>query len=260
HASIVQRKRYESCKMTVPTELKLNRAYRRLVIVMSQDQVQDIPILRIRPSRLLFLRPLGPRDFAKIAELSESMKAVGQLEPILVSEQLSDGSYEVVFGNHRFEACKRLGWQTIRCHVRTSLNVASSTGAALEGLVGVRIHPEHVPLLAVVLQQMGFTDPIFQERKKGQRFGLSRHLSSLLEWHVRGFADGMLDSEVEISRNWLQHLAARSGSYFSPLLGILDRIGIPFSAAGGIPPDAAYVYLPELFGQMIPLKVPSITL
>jgi sulfiredoxin len=230
---------------------------------MSQDQVRDIPIRQIRPSRLLYLRPLGPRDAAKIAELSESMNAVGQLEPILLSERLSDGSYEVVFGNHRLEACKRLGWQTIRCYVRTSLldvNPASPTGAALEGLVGVRIHPEHVPLLAVVLQQMGFTDPIFQERKKGQRFGLSKLLSSLLEWHVRGFADGMLDSEVEISRNWLQHLAARSGSYFSPLLRILDKIGIPFSAVGGIPPDAAHVYLPEVFGQMIPIQVPSTTL
>jgi len=229
---------------------------------MSQDQVQDIPIRQIRASRLLLLRPLGPRDFAKITELSESMKAVGQLQPILVSERLSDGSYEVVSGTHRYEACKRLGWQAIRCYVRTNLldvNVAGSPGAALEGLVGVQIHPEHFPLLAVILQQMGFTNPIFQERKKGQRFGLSRPVSSLLEWHVRGFADGMLDSEVEISRNWLQHLAARSGSYFSPLLRILDRIGIPFSVVGRILPDAAYVYLPELFGQMIPIEVPSIT-
>jgi uncharacterized ParB-like nuclease family protein len=229
---------------------------------MAPDQVQDIPIRQIRPSRLLLLRPLGPLDFAKIAELSESMKSVGQLQPILVSERLSDGSYEVVSGTHRHEACKRLGWQTIRCYVRTNLldvNVTGSPGAALEGLVGVQIHPEHFPLLAVILQRTGFTNPIFQERKKGQRFGLSRHLSSLLEWHVRGFADGMLDSEVEISRNWLQHLAARSGSYFSPLLRILDRIGIPFSVVGRILPDAAYVYLPELFGQMIPIEVPSIT-
>ena len=107
---------------------------------------------------------------------------------------------------------------------------------------------------------MGFTDPIFQERKKGQRFGLAKPLSSLLEWHVRGFADGMLDSEVEISRNWLQHLAARPGAYFLPLLGLLDRIGIPFSVVGSILPDAAYVYMPELFGQMIPIPVPSMTL
>jgi hypothetical protein len=190
------------------------------------------------------------------------MKSVGQLQPILVSERLSDGSYEVVSGNHRHEACKRLGWQTIRCYVRTNLldvNVTCSPGAALEGRVGVQIHPEHFPLLAVMLQRTGFADPIFQEWKTGQRFGVSRPLLSLLEWHVRGFADGMLDSEVEISRNWLQHLASRSGSYFSPLLRILDRIGIPFSVVGRILPDAAYVYLPELFGQMIPLEAPSIT-
>lgn len=229
---------------------------------MSQDQVQDIPIHQIRPRRLLPLRPLGPVDFAKIAELSESMKAGGQLQPILVSERLSDGSYEVVSGTHRLEAARMLGWQTIRCYVRTSLldvNMACSPGAAPGVLAGVQIHPEHFPLLAVILQRTGFTDPIFQEWKTGQRFGLARPLSDMLEWHIRGFADGTLDSEVEISRNWLQHLAARPGSYYSPLLRILDTIGIPFSVARGIPPDAAYVYLPELFGQMIPLQVPSTT-
>ena len=262
HASIVQRKSYESSKMTVPSELKLNRAYPRLVIAMSQDQIQDISIHQIRPSRLLSLRPLRPQDVAKIVELSESMKAWGQLQPILVSERSDDGSYEVVFGNHRLEAAKMLGWQTIRCHVRTSLhdaNTAHSPGAAAEGQVGVQIHRDHVPLLAMILQRTGFTDPIFQENKIGQRFGLARPLSNLLEWHVRAFADGMLESEVEISRNWLQHIAARSGPYYSPLLRILDRNGIPFSAVGNILPDAAYVYLPELFGQMIPLQVPRIT-
>jgi len=230
---------------------------------MAPDQVQDIPISQIRPSRLLLLRPLGPLDFAKIAELSESMRAVGQVQPILVSERQSDGTYEAVLGTHRLEACKRLGWQTVRCHVRTNLldaSTASSPGAALEGLDGVQIHREHLPLLTMILQRTGFTHPIIQEWKTGQRFGLSRPLSSLLEWHVRGFGDGMLHSEVEISRNWLQHLAARPGSYYSPLLSILERTGIPFSVVGRIPPDAAYVYLPELFGQMIPLQVPSMTL
>ena len=228
---------------------------------MAPDQVQDIPIRQIRRSRLLLLRPLSSRDFAKIAELSESMMVEGQLEPILVSERLSDGSYEVVFGTHRLEAARLLGWEIIRCHVRTSLldvNMTCSSGAALGGLAGVKIRPEHFPLLAAILQRAGFTRPIFQEWKTGQKFGVSRHLSSLLEWHVRGFTDGTLDSEVEISRNWLQHIAAKPGPYYSPLLRILDMVGIPFSVVREIPPHAVYVYLPELFGQMIPLQVPSI--
>jgi uncharacterized ParB-like nuclease family protein len=262
HASIVQKKSYESSKMTVWTELEINPAYRRLVAAMNPDQVQDIPIRQIRPSRLLLLRPLGPRDWAKIAELSESIRALGQLQPILVSERLSDGFYEVVLGTHRLEACKMVGSQTIRCHVKTNLldvDMASSPGANPEGLAGVQIHPKHFPLLASMLQRTGFSDPIFQEWKAGQRFGLSRPLSSLLEWHVRGFADGMLDSEVEISRNWLQHLVARPGPYYSALLRILGRIGLPFSVVGRILPDAAYVCLPELLGDMIPVQVPSIT-
>ena len=231
-------------------------------MAMIPDQVQDIPIHQIRPSRLLDIRPLGPRDWAKIVELSESMKAVGQLKPILVSERLSDGSYEVVLGTHRLEACKVLGSQKIRCHVKTNLldiDMAYSSRAAPKGSVGVQIHSEHFPLLVAILHQAGFRDPIFQEWKTGQRFGLSRPLSSLLEWHVRGFADGMLESEVEISRNWLQHITASAGPFYSPLLRILDRVRLPFSVAGKIPPDAAYVYLPELFGEMIPVQVPSIT-
>ena len=121
----------------------------------------------------------------------------------------------------------------------------------------VRIRPDHIPPLVLILRQMGFADPVLQEWGIGQRFGLSRPLTSLLEWHVRGFADGTLDSEVEISRERLQHLAARPGSYYSPLLRILSRNGIPFSLGGGIPRDAAYVYLPELFGRAIPIQVPE---
>jgi hypothetical protein len=179
-----------------------------------------------------------------------------------VSERLSDDSYEVVFGTHRFEAAKMLGWQTIRCHVRTSLleaNMTCSTEAALADLTGVQIHPEHFPLLVTMLQRAGFTRPIFQEWKTGQKFGLSRPLTSLLEWHIRGFLNGMLDSEVEISRKWLQHLAANPGPYNSPLLRILDMSGIQFSVVGRIPPDAAYVCLPELFGHLIPVQVPNMT-
>jgi uncharacterized ParB-like nuclease family protein len=229
---------------------------------MTPDQVQNIPIRQIRPSRLLVLRPLGPLDFAKIAELSESMRAVGQLQPILVSERLSDGSYEVIHGNHRFEACKRLGWQTVRCYVRTRLldvDTARFPIGDLESQVGVQINPEHFTLLTLTLKQMGFTDPVFQQLKNGQRFGLARPLTNLLEWHVRGFADGMLDSEVEISRNRIQHLTTRPGSYYLPLLRILDRNAIPFIVAGRTPPDASYIYLPKPFGKMIPLQVPTIT-
>lgn len=122
----------------------------------------------------------------------------------------------------------------------------------------MRIRPDHIPPLIGILRRIQFVDPFFQEWRVGQRFGLSRPLTNLLDWHVRGFADGTLDSEVEISRAMFQHLAGRPGSYYSPLLMILRRNSIPFRVRNGIPLDATHVYLPELFGQGVPIEVPRV--
>lgn len=73
-------------------------------------KVQEIPIAKIR-------RPL-PRsnDQKKVAALMESIAQIGLLEPIDVLEV--EGEYYGFSGCHRFEACQRLGHETIRCNVR----------------------------------------------------------------------------------------------------------------------------------------------
>lgn len=73
-------------------------------------QVKEIPISQIR-------RPL-PRgtDPNKVAALVESIREEGLREPIDVLEV--DGQYYGFSGCHRFEACQRLGHETIRCKVR----------------------------------------------------------------------------------------------------------------------------------------------
>jgi len=123
----------------------------------------------------------------------------------------------------------------------------------------VRIRPDNIPRVALVLGQIGFRDPIFQEWRIGQRFGLSKSLTNLLEWHVRGFADGALDSEVEISRKRLLHLAATPGSYYKPLLRMLRQHRIPFATESVLPPDASHIYLPEPFGRKIAIQIPGHT-
>lgn len=73
-------------------------------------QVQDIPLKQIR-------RPL-PRgtDQTKVAALMESIQEIGLQQPIDVLEV--DGKYYGFSGCHRFEACTKLGHETIRCNVR----------------------------------------------------------------------------------------------------------------------------------------------
>ncbi len=121
----------------------------------------------------------------------------------------------------------------------------------------LRIRPEIIPHVASVLGRMGFRDPVFQEWRIGQRFGLARPLTSMLEWHVRGFADGSLDSEVEVSRKRFLHFVARPGSYYRPLMRVLRQNGIPFIVQSMFPPDASCIYLPEFFGRRTAVHVPS---
>jgi ParB family transcriptional regulator, chromosome partitioning protein len=51
-----------------------------------------------------------------VEELAESIKKIGLLQPIIVRTNSSD-NFEIVAGNRRFSACKKLGRKKIACHV-----------------------------------------------------------------------------------------------------------------------------------------------
>lgn len=73
-------------------------------------RIQDIPLSQIR-------RPLfRQNDPEKVKALMASIAEIGQQEPIDVLEV--EGQYYGFSGCHRFEACSRLGHETIRCNVR----------------------------------------------------------------------------------------------------------------------------------------------
>jgi ParB family transcriptional regulator, chromosome partitioning protein len=51
-----------------------------------------------------------------IEQLADSIKKIGLLQPIVVRIN-GLGSFEVVAGNRRFNACKKLGWRKVSCHL-----------------------------------------------------------------------------------------------------------------------------------------------
>jgi len=73
-------------------------------------KVEEIPLNQI-------IRPL-PRqnDPKKVEDLIDSIAEIGQQEPIDLLEV--DGKYYGFSGCHRFEACQRLGKETIKARVR----------------------------------------------------------------------------------------------------------------------------------------------
>lgn len=73
-----------------------------------RKEIAEIPIGEIAPN------PYQPRqvfDSAKLAELAESIKEQGMIQPIVV-RPVND-SYEIIVGERRFRAVEKLGWNTI---------------------------------------------------------------------------------------------------------------------------------------------------
>ena len=93
------------------------------------DKVLAIEIDRIAPN------PFQPRkEIAdeKIEELAQSIKACGLIQPLVV-RRTGDG-YQLVVGERRYLACKKLGWQKISATVKTLSDNDMAMIALIENL------------------------------------------------------------------------------------------------------------------------------
>ena len=82
--------------------------------------------------------PFKKRDGIENEELKESIKENGLLEPIIV-RSFSAGTYEIISGHRRVEACKELGIQTVPAIVREM-----SKDEAVIAMVDSNLQREHL--------------------------------------------------------------------------------------------------------------------
>lgn len=78
------------------------------------QEIKDIPIEKLVERPTNFFRALTDDE---ITELSESIKSMGILHPLLV-RPLSDGRYEVISGHQRKKAAEKAGLKTVPCVVK----------------------------------------------------------------------------------------------------------------------------------------------
>lgn len=117
----------------------------------------------------------------------------------------------------------------------------------------IQVYRHAITDVKAALLDEGFTDPTpLQIWKPGQVFGLTKSIDDKLEMHVRGYDDGSLDSEVELSREYLEH-PYDSRPFIGPLLEILSRRGIPFHATRPLPQDPRAVSVPKRLTPWKPL-------
>ena len=80
---------------------------------------------------------------------------------------------------------------------------------------------------AVLLAEGFKRDPLRQARKPGQVWGVVRQEPDHMQIHVRAFKDGRLESEVELSNRYIQHVWSHRRGAHAEVKEILAKHGMP---------------------------------
>lgn len=132
----------------------------------------DGPLLRDVPVQSIEANPYQPRvhfDESALSELTDSIRAIGVLQPILV-RQLAGGKYQLIAGERRWRAATRAGLATVPAVVRPTDDIASVEQALVENL-----HRQDLtPLEEASAYQQLMDDFAFTHEKIATRVGKSR--------------------------------------------------------------------------------------
>lgn len=125
-----------------------------------KEEILSVPLDRIRPN------PFQPRkhfDEQKIAELAQSIKTYGLLQPVLVRK--ADHHYQLVAGERRCLACRSLGWTAIPAVLKELNDNAMATIALIENLQRENLHfLEEAEGYERLLLEFGLTQEVLAQR------------------------------------------------------------------------------------------------
>lgn len=169
--------------------------------------------------------PFKKRDGMENEELKESIKESGLLQPIIV-RSFSAGTYEIISGHRRVEACKKLGIQTVPAIVRDM-----TKDEAVIAMVDSNLQREHL-----LPSEKAFAYKMKLEALKHQGKATSRQLVGKLE-----SADKI--SESESGRQVQRYI--RLTHLIPELLKLVDEERIAFT------PAVELSYLPENEQRML---------
>jgi ParB family transcriptional regulator, chromosome partitioning protein len=91
--------------------------------------LDEIPVAQIRPNQY---QPREHFDEEELASLADSIKEVGILQPVLVRE--TDDGYELIAGERRWRAARRVGLQHIPALIRDTDDASSLEQALVENV------------------------------------------------------------------------------------------------------------------------------
>ena len=100
--------------------------------------LKELPLDAIQPGRY---QPRSAMDPDKLAELSESIKAQGLVQPVVVRPLAKPDTYELIAGERRWRATRMAGMTTIPAIVREVADEATLALALIENIQRENLNP-----------------------------------------------------------------------------------------------------------------------
>jgi ParB family chromosome partitioning protein len=130
------------------------------------DGLREIPLELIQPNGR---QPRRTFDQARLAELAESIRTRGVLQPIVVTP-LAGGSFELIAGERRLRAAQMVDFETIPALVRSTEDWERLDMALAENMARVDLNAvEEARACAMLVDDLGLT-----KQEVGRRVGRSR--------------------------------------------------------------------------------------
>ncbi|MFM8351526.1 MAG: ParB/RepB/Spo0J family partition protein, partial [Actinomycetales bacterium] len=142
----------------------------------------DGPILRDIPVGSIEPNPHQPRvhfDESALSELTDSVRAIGVLQPVLV-RPVADGKFQLIAGERRWRAATRAGLPTIPAVVRPTEDIGSVEQALVENLHRQDLTPlEEAAAYQQLLEDFSMTHEQVAARVGKSRSGITNALRLL---------------------------------------------------------------------------------
>jgi ParB family transcriptional regulator, chromosome partitioning protein len=101
------------------------------------EEIRKIPVEHIVPNRF---QPRTVFDDERIEELSRTIHTHGIIQPIVVRE-LENGQFEIIAGERRWRAMKKLGWEEAPAIVKNLNDTETASVALIENLQREELSP-----------------------------------------------------------------------------------------------------------------------
>ena len=102
-----------------------------------RDAIKKIPIGDIVPNRF---QPRTVFDDEKIEELARTIHTHGVIQPIVLRDS-EDGKYEIIAGERRYRAMKKLGWEEVPAIINNLSDAETASVALIENLQREELSP-----------------------------------------------------------------------------------------------------------------------